>query len=63
MNQEIIFVVVESAEGGYEARASGYSIFTEADTYDDLERMVQDAMTCHFEPDLRPLVVRLLTSR
>jgi hypothetical protein len=58
-NSEITFVVVESAEGCYEARALGYSIFTEADNYDDLERMVQDAVTCHFEPGLRPRLVRL----
>jgi len=30
--KEIIFVVEESPEGGYEARAVGQSIFTEADT-------------------------------
>lgn len=59
-SSEIIFVVKESPEGGYEARALGYSIFTEADNYDDLERMVQDAVTCHFEPEMRPRVVRLV---
>jgi hypothetical protein len=29
---EIIFLVEEAPEGGYTARALGYSIFTEADT-------------------------------
>jgi hypothetical protein len=29
---EIIFSVQESAEGGYEARALGHDIFTQADT-------------------------------
>jgi hypothetical protein len=56
MDQEIIFLVEESPEGGYEARALGHSIFTEADTYDDLKKMVQDAVNCHFEPGQRPLV-------
>jgi hypothetical protein len=60
IDKQIIFVVEESPEGGYEAKASGYSIFTEADTYEDLKKMVQDAVVCHFEPRLRPRLVRLL---
>jgi hypothetical protein len=34
---EIIFIVEESPEGGYEARSLNYSIFTEADTFDELK--------------------------
>lgn len=56
---EIIFAVEESPEGGYEARALGYSIFTEADTLDDLKTMVRDAVNCHFEPEKKPSVIRL----
>ena len=56
---EITFLVEESPSGGYEARALGHSIFTEADTYEDLKHMVQDAVSCHFEPELRPRLVRL----
>ena len=59
MDKEIIFLVEESPEGGYEARALGYSIFTEADTYEDLKEMVQDAVSCYFEPEDKPRVVRL----
>ena len=59
MDQEIIFLVEGSPEGGYEARPLGHSIFTEADTYEDLKKMVQDAVSCHFEPEQRPRVVRL----
>ena len=59
MDREITFVAVESAEGGYQAAALGHSIFTEADTYEDLRHMVQDAVTCHFEPGLRPRLARL----
>jgi hypothetical protein len=32
METEIIFLVKESPEGGYEAKAVSHSIFTEADT-------------------------------
>ena len=56
---EIIFNVEESPEGGYEARALGYSIFTQGDTVADLKAMVQDAVRCHFDGGERPRVIRL----
>lgn len=46
---EIIFLVEEAPEGGYTARALGHSIFTEADTLDELKEAVQDAVRCHFD--------------
>ena len=59
MEKELIFVVEESPEGGYQARALGDSIFTEADSYEELKKMVQDAVACHFDEKNRPKVVRL----
>jgi len=60
MNEaEIIFGVVESPEGGYEARAIGHAIFTQADTLEELRAMVQDAVRCHFEESQRPRLIRL----
>lgn len=59
MDSEIIFNVVESPEGGYEAKALGFSIFTEADTLEQLKRMIQDAVRCHFEDGQRPRLIRL----
>jgi hypothetical protein len=56
---EIIFSVQESPEGGYEARALGYSIFTEADSLGELKAMVRDAVSCHFEAGNKPSVIRL----
>jgi len=56
---EIIFSVQESPEGGYEARALGFSIYTQADTLDELKSMVQDAVRCHFEPQSAPRLIRL----
>jgi hypothetical protein len=50
-SSEIIFEVVESSDGGYEARALGYSIFTQADTEEELKSMLRDAVRCHFEED------------
>lgn len=59
MDTEIIFLVEESTEGGYEARALGHSIFTEADTFEELKEMVQDAVSCHFEEGEKPRLIRL----
>jgi hypothetical protein len=59
MDKEIIFNVDESPEGGYEAQALGFSIFTQAETFDDLKKMVQDAVLCHFDEKERPRVIRL----
>ena len=56
---EIIFSVQESPEGGYQARALGFSIFTEADSLDELKSMIRDAVSCHFEPAEEPGVIRL----
>lgn len=56
---EIIFLVEDSPEGGYEARALTASIFTEADTLDELRLMIKDAVECHFDPPNRPQVIRL----
>ena len=56
---ELIFVVTEAPEGGYTARALGESIFTEADDLDALRDQVREAVTCHFEEDQAPKVVRL----
>ncbi len=57
---EIIFNVVESPDGGFEARALGQSIFTEADSLPELEAMVREAVECHFDrPEERPKVIRL----
>ena len=56
---ELLFIVSEAAEGGYTAQAVGHSIFTEADTMEELKEMVSDAVKCHFEADELPKVIRL----
>jgi hypothetical protein len=56
---EIIFVVEESPEGGYEAKALGESIFTQAESMDELRTMVQDAVRSHFDDDDLPQMIRL----
>ena len=56
---EIIFLVEEAPEGGFTARALGFSIYTEADTWDDLKSAIQDAIICHFEEKDLPKLVRI----
>ena len=46
--------VEDAAEGGYVARALGYSIFTEADSWEDLKSAIRDAVQCHFDEGEHP---------
>ncbi|MEM6328215.1 MAG: 2-oxoisovalerate dehydrogenase [Bacteroidota bacterium] len=59
MANEIIFLVSDSPEGGFEARALGHFIYTEADTPEELRSMVRDAVATHFDEEERPSVIRL----
>jgi hypothetical protein len=56
---EVIFVVEEAPEGGYTAHGLNASIFTEADTLQDLQDQIRDAVRCHFDEDQMPKVIRL----
>lgn len=58
---EIIFEVREDeVEGGFLARALGYSIFTEAKTLEELRQNVKEATDCHFDETVdAPKIIRL----
>jgi len=56
---EIIFLVEDAPEGGFSARALGFSIFTAADTQQELQTMVKDAVACHFDDGKAPKLIRL----
>lgn len=56
---EIVFLVEDSPDGGFVARALGYSIFTDAQSYERLRENVRDALRCHFESGEMPAVIRL----
>ena len=43
----------------FTARALGHSIFTEADTWEELRQAVRDAVQCHFDPGSQPQIIRL----
>ena len=59
MAKEVLFLVEDADEGGYIARALGHSIFTEADTWEDLRRAVREAVLCHFDEGEQPDLIRL----
>ena len=57
---ELIFEVRDGEEGGYYARALGHSIFTQADTWDELRANVLEATSLHFEDSpVQPRLVQL----
>lgn len=56
---EIIFLVEDAPGGGYSARALGHSIFTAADSEEELQAMVKDAVACHFDEGESPKIIRL----
>lgn len=57
---ELIFEVRDADEGGFCARALGYAIFTQADTWEELRSNVLEAASLHFEDGpVRPHIVQL----
>lgn len=56
---EIIFIVEEAPEGGLLARALGESIFTQAESLQELHAQVRDAVRCHFPEGAAPKLIRL----
>lgn len=57
---ELIFEVREAEEGGYIARALGHSIFTEAETWEELRDNVREVTSLHFEDEaVRPKIIQL----
>ncbi len=58
-SKEIIFIVEESLEGGFEAKAIGHSIFTEGENEEEIKKNILEAVRCHFEEDEIPSVICL----
>ena len=58
--KEIIFLVEEDDEGGYVAKAINQSIFTQADSLQELRELIKDAVHCHYPDEKnRPQLIRL----
>jgi hypothetical protein len=58
LDSEVVFIFEESPEGGLEAHAVGYSIYTQADTFEELTAQIEDALRCHFECGTKRFVLR-----
>jgi len=57
---ELIFLVEEDPENGFNARALGQSIFTQGNTIDELKIKIKEAVECHFEELAElPKIIRL----
>lgn len=54
---ELIFLVEEAPEGGFTAIALDESIYTEAETMDELKKMIREAISCHFEKEVTPKII------
>lgn len=57
---QIVFEVRDSLDGGYEAQALGYRIFTQGEDWADLRAMVADAVRAYFEPADTPSMTSLI---
>ncbi len=58
-NKEIIFLIEESLDGGFEAKAVGYSIFTEGETEHEIRKNILEAVRCHFEESDLPSFINI----
>ncbi len=47
--EEINFIVEKDINGGFFAKATNYSIFTQGDTIEELKLNIKDSILCHFD--------------
>ncbi|NJK42842.1 MAG: 2-oxoisovalerate dehydrogenase [Pleurocapsa sp. SU_196_0] len=54
-----MFDVLDAEEGGFNARALGKAIFTQADTWDELKTNVLEAVGAYFDsPETQPKLIQ-----
>ena len=56
---ELVFEVTQEADGGFTAECLSESIFTQADTWDELRHNVQEATNAFFYDRVKPAMIRL----
>jgi hypothetical protein len=57
--KELVFEVVQEADGGYTAEALGESIFTQANTWEELRANVREAVDAFYFDSTPPASIRL----
>ena len=60
MLKELIFLIEEDPEGGFNAQGLGVSIFTEADSIEELKKNIIEAIKCHYDNESEiPKLIKL----
>jgi len=59
MKSELVFDVMQEADGGFVAECLTEPIFTQGDTWDELRASVLEAVSAYFFDDEKPSAVRL----
>jgi predicted RNase H-like HicB family nuclease len=57
--KELIFEVTQDADGGFVAEALGESIFTQAESWDELRANVREAVQAFYFDSAPPASIRL----
>ena len=57
--KEIIFEITQESDGGFVAECLTESIFTQADTWEELRKQVKDSVEAYFFDQPKPGVIRL----
>lgn len=57
--KELVFEVTQEADGGYTAEALGESIFTQANTWEELRTNVREAVEAFYFDSAPPASIRL----
>jgi predicted RNase H-like HicB family nuclease len=50
----LTFIVEQAEEGSYNAKAENEAICTQADTLEELNLNIADAIDCHFDDEILP---------
>jgi len=56
---ELVFEIAQEADGGFTAEALGESIFTQADTWEELKTNVKEAVQAFYFDSAAPASIRL----
>ncbi len=56
---EIVFSITQEQDGGFVAECLSHDIFTEGNTWDELRKNVQEAVSAYFFDQTKPSRIRL----
>ena len=56
---ELVFSIVQEADGGYVAECLSHDIFTQANSWEELRSNVLEAITAYFFDEPKPEKIRL----